>query len=93
MKKLVLLFLLPLFLFVNSENVRAGERSVIYFFYGQGCPHCAIVDDFFQKNDFYNKYPIEKKEIYFNQENALLYNNILDKIGFAPESRGCLLRL
>ncbi|MFC1622330.1 cytochrome c biogenesis protein CcdA [Patescibacteria group bacterium] len=45
-------------------------EEVMYFYYGQGCPHCANVERFFEENSIYDKYSIESKEIYFNQENA-----------------------
>ena len=77
---LVLLFITSLAKAENSQN--------IYFFYGLGCPHCQIVENYFQENDLYSKYSIEKKEIYFNRENAVLYNKILDQLNYSQSNRG-----
>jgi len=61
---------------------------VIYFFYGQGCPHCALIEEFFEKEGLYKNYPIERKEIYFNRENALLFSNVMEQRGVSENERG-----
>ncbi len=67
---------------------KAENTSKIYFFYGQGCPHCGEVEEFFNENDLYSKYPVEKKEIYFNRENAVLFNKLMDDLGILSQYRG-----
>lgn len=59
----------------------------IYYFYGDGCPHCAKVDKHFQEKGYYQIYPIEKKEIYFDRSNALLYNGMLHSRGISTDER------
>jgi len=59
------------------------------FFYGDGCPHCAKVEEFFKENDVESKTQFEKKEIYNDKLNAQLLflvaqrkcNLSTDKIG------------
>ena len=46
------------------------------------------MEEFFEENDLYNRYPIERKEIYFDRDNAVLYNTILDRLGVAERERG-----
>ncbi|MFH2019243.1 MAG: cytochrome c biogenesis protein, partial [bacterium] len=60
----------------------------IYFFYGEGCPHCVLVEKYFQENGLFDRYPIVKKEVYGDHENAILFNNVLDKLGVASSERG-----
>ncbi|RJR26793.1 cytochrome c biogenesis protein [candidate division WWE3 bacterium] len=66
----------------------SAQENKIYFFYGNGCPHCAVVEEYFEKNGFFDKYPIENKEIYFNRDNAFLYNALMGKLGVPEQQRG-----
>lgn len=77
------------FLFIaGASSIFAQETSIIYFFYGNGCPHCAVVEQYFENHDLYAKYPIEKKEIYFNRENAILFNSVMDEQNIPQDTRG-----
>jgi len=80
-----LFFLLPI---TTLAFVEANNFSAIYLFYGKGCSHCAQVENFFEKNNLYKRYPVEKKEIYFNKENALLFNTLLDHSHIPSNERG-----
>ncbi|MCB9812962.1 MAG: cytochrome c biogenesis protein [Pseudomonadales bacterium] len=84
----IYLFFIIFFLFGIVNYVKAQENSQIYFFYGTGCPHCVVVEDFFEKQHLLEKYPIEKKEIYFNKDNAIFFNKILDEKGIPTQERG-----
>ena len=46
------------------------------------------MEEFFEKESLYSTYPIEKKEIYFNRDNAVLFNTVLDKLGVPQDARG-----
>jgi cytochrome c biogenesis protein CcdA/glutaredoxin len=86
------IFLL-LLVFITSNSIFAVQAQVknqetIYFFYGNGCPHCSKVEEYFQKNDIYTKYSIESKEIYFNKDNAILFNKLLDERAVPDTQRG-----
>ena len=41
MKKIITLCLLALVLFCGQISVNSKEKVTLYFFYGEGCPHCA----------------------------------------------------
>jgi cytochrome c biogenesis protein CcdA len=43
---------------------------------------------FFEEKNLFGRYPVEKKEIYFDRENAVLFNTLLDKLGVPSDSRG-----
>lgn len=89
MYKKFILFMLSVFsiFFWGFSNVSAQEDK-IYFFYGNGCPHCENVISYFEQNDIYSKYRIENKEIYFDRDNAILFNKMLDDLGEPVDSRG-----
>lgn len=88
MKKILAIvasFFVLLFSFSSSF---AQEEKTIYYFYGIGCPHCATVSEYFEENDIYEKYPLEKKEIYQNKENAALFNEVMEERGVPVFQRG-----
>jgi len=87
-KKIFSAFLIVLLFLGIVVSVSAQDTSKIYFFYGTGCPHCGQVESFFKEEDLYTRYPVEKKEIYFDRDNALLYNQVLDELEIAKEDRG-----
>jgi glutaredoxin len=41
-------------------------------FWGEGCPHCANVDDFLETWDKKDEIKVEKKEVYENKGNSTL---------------------
>ena len=75
-------------LFAGVTSVLAQNNSKIYFFYGTGCPHCAVVEQYFDTKGLFSKYPIEKIEIYSNPENAVLFNSIMDERKIPQNMRG-----
>jgi len=46
------------------------QRNPIILFYGQGCPHCAKVEEYIKENKVKEKISFEEKEVYYNQNNA-----------------------
>ncbi len=60
-----------------------SSKVNLYFFYGNGCPHCAkeevFLDDLEKK---YDKIEIHRYETWYNTENAALLDKIRNKIGF-----------
>ncbi len=87
-KKSIFGFLLVLLGANLVVNVNAQEIKKIYFFYGTGCPHCTQVLEYFERENLLNKYPVEKREIYFDRGNALLFNEMLSSLGIDESSRG-----
>ena len=76
-KSIIALFLLIPFL-VSAQD--AGKKKA-YYFYGDTCPHCVKVDEYFSENGIYDKYEITKLE-FSNPFNARL----LMKFGEAFDS-------
>lgn len=62
----------------TNETTAAENRSAsqIILFYGDGCPHCAIVDGYISENKIQNKLSFAQKEVYYDQSNA---NELRDK--------------
>ena len=70
-----------------EENQRA-EESQITLFYGDGCPHCAIVEDYIKNNNIKQKLSFEEKEVYYNQNNAKELEAKAKICGLATDSIG-----
>jgi len=85
---LTTIFFIVIYFFTTTLPVFAKSDQVIYFFYGEGCPHCTVVKDFLKTENLLEKYPIESKEIYSNRENAVLFNILLDNLGIPVSDRG-----
>lgn len=56
------------------EETKKEKEVVLYFFYGEGCPHCAKQKPFLEKMK--EKYPtlvVKSYEVWHNQENKELF--------------------
>ena len=66
----------------------AVKNNQIILFYGDGCPHCALVEKFVAENSIETKVSFAKKEVYNNKQNA---NELAEKAkicGMATDSIG-----
>ena len=53
----------------TQDNQQTKQNQIILF-YGDGCPHCAIVEDYIENNNIKEKLSFGEKEVYYNQNNA-----------------------
>ena len=59
----------------SSTPAIAADDSVVYFFYGEECPHCKNVEPFI--DNITKKYPdveIKRLEVWHNQTNEQIYS-------------------
>jgi len=52
----------------NQPNPNKPDGQIILF-YGDGCPHCEIVDKYIDENKVEEKVYFVRKEVYNNEEN------------------------
>ncbi len=85
MKKLVYIFIFVFAIIgmfgLSTAKVSAADNLNIYLFWGDGCPHCAKEKDFL--SDFLVNYPnvkLNKFEIYNNQSNVALMQDVADNL-------------
>lgn len=90
MKRYLLLFLIFLLLpfTVKADayqdivapiaGIEASDKITIYFFHGDGCSHCADEQIFLSEleNKYLDKINIVKYEVWYNDSNDSLYNNV-----------------
>ncbi len=87
-------FLLSIFLIIFSfKPVQAQNKDKILFFWGQGCPHCARVESFIQKNKLDQVFDIESKEIYFNKQNRREFLRVCEQHKLSPQEEGVPMAL
>jgi thiol-disulfide isomerase/thioredoxin len=58
--------------------------SIVYYFYGQGCPHCAKVEPFME--NMTKEYPdldIRMLEVWYNQTNQQIYSKVNAQAGIS----------
>ncbi len=85
-KKFFLISLIFLEFFSFFKITNAKEKVIL--FWGQGCPHCAKVESFIQKNKLDNYFEVERKEVYFNQENRDEFMKVCEEHNIPLEERG-----
>jgi glutaredoxin len=82
------LAVVPLFFAANSMltgQVLAQSENPdinVYFFRGEGCPHCAEEEKFL--NEIKSDYPnlkVRDYEVYYNRKNQKLFKEVADKLG------------
>ena len=54
----------------DNPNQAVKAAGGIILFYGDGCPHCAIVEEYVSENGIEAKVPFRKKEVYYSQQNS-----------------------
>lgn len=80
-KKIIYLFLLCFVLLPNFTNAQVNNINA-YFFYGDGCPHCAEEKEllFYLSKTEYPNLKLHEYEIYNNRENILLLQDISEQL-------------
>lgn len=82
-----LFVLVGVFIFLGKSG-KNQKNSGIILFYGDGCPHCAIVENYLKENNIESKIEFEKKEVYNNKDNANLLAKIAKQCGIKENELG-----
>jgi thiol-disulfide isomerase/thioredoxin len=71
----------------TDQPVPTANQVAIYFFWGDGCPHCAVAKPFLQSLD-QNSEQVELHafEVYYVAENQALFLEMAKAFGFVPQS-------
>lgn len=81
MKKIRIVLFILISFFIFNPCVFAKENIKVYFFHGDGCPHCKEENKFLEKmEDKYPKIKIEKYEVWKNKDNQVLMEIVKDKM-------------
>lgn len=76
--------------FATDQNISLDKNKTkvtIYFFWGDGCPHCAkgelFLEDLIKR---YSQVELKRYEVYHSSENQRLLKTMGDNFGFEPRS-------
>ena len=93
MKKKILLIIFSFLIFLAIPNLSglaqsSGSQYIVnlYFFRGEGCPHCAQEEVFFQQMTakYGDQLVIHEYEVWYHPENVTLLEKFAKKYGFDP---------
>ena len=77
------------FFFSKKEEPKVLSLPSSYeYFWGDGCPHCAVVEEFLNSWEGKDKVAIDKKETWSNRENANLLNERVKYCNIRPSEVG-----
>lgn len=76
---ILLVFLLGIANFISAE-----EKQKLYFFYGDGCPHCAEEEIFLDELEkkYESELEILRYEVWYSKENSALLGQMAEKINY-----------
>jgi len=69
---------------VKLENIKYDENKVnIYFFWGNGCPHCEAEHHFFEEiaTEYGDYYTLNTFEVWYNEDNLDILKQFSQKMG------------
>ena len=70
-----------------EAQVAAQKRAVIYFFWGDGCPHCAAAKPFLQSlSEQYPGVEVRAYEVWYKEDNRALFSKMAAAYGFEPQA-------
>jgi len=87
-KKVVILASLFLFSLFFIDLVQSQDKVCLYFFYGQGCPHCAKVEPYLSELEKKYDLQIHTFEVYNNRSNLQLMQKYFDGYNVPQNQRG-----
>lgn len=66
-----------------AETEETPSKVNVYLFRGEGCPHCEEMLEFFDsiEEEFGQYYTMNTYEVWYNQDNAELMQDVADKLG------------
>ena len=71
---------------VQAQAPVAGEKVILYLFWGSGCPHCAEERPFLV--DLGNRYPqleVRAYEVWYHTDNMSLFQKMGQAFGYDPK--------
>lgn len=66
-------------------DIPQKEAETYEYFWGNGCPHCAVVTEFFDSSDKDEKVKLVKYEVWYDKTNAKIMEDRYNKCNPKPE--------
>ena len=84
MKKLKYLFIALMLVLLPLSTVSAKGRVNVYLFRGEGCPHCAAAEEFFdslsEDSEYSSYFDVEDYEVWYDEDNAKLMEDVAKEL-------------
>jgi len=78
--KMLIIFLI-IFLPISGVVAKENDQITLYFFHGEGCPHCASEKKFLENiKDNYENLEIIEFEVWYNSQNAELLQKVQEAL-------------
>ena len=72
---------------IHAQPAPQGEPVAIYFFWGDGCPHCAKAKPFLEKlSHQYPNVEVRAYEVWYNEQNQVLFQRMAAAHSFEPSA-------
>lgn len=91
MKKIVLVLVSALFILASCGNKNQdiiNPDAEFRYFYGATCPHCQELNKRVEKEDLFSKISVEKREVYFNNDNREKFLEVTKEMGLDESKVG-----
>lgn len=72
----------------DDSQTGTDDPNAIVYYYGEGCPHCKVIQEFIDANKIGEKVSFTKKEVWSNRENAREMGRRAKACGVQPEGMG-----
>ena len=84
MKRFKLLLVALVLMIIPFFSVDAAQKVNVYLFRGEGCPHCAEAEKFFEAlskdAEYSNYYELVDYEVWYDEDNADLMNDVAEEL-------------
>ena len=96
MKKIIIIAVVALIGFLTYKTLSSPPRmkgvsdsdAELLLFWGDGCPHCKVVEGYINDNKVEEKVKIAYKEVYYNKTNQNLLQETVKKCPSIDSSQG-----
>lgn len=68
-----------------SSTPPPKDSTSYEYFWGEGCPHCAVVDEFMKTWSGKDNIKIDKKEVWYNKANSFVFADRAAKCGLKKD--------
>jgi glutaredoxin len=72
----------------SNQPVVSLDPAAIVYYYGDGCPHCKVVQEFIDANNIAEKVTFEKKEVWNDRKNSQELSRRAEACGVKPDEIG-----
>lgn len=71
-----------------GDSPVTDDPNAIVYYYGEGCPHCKVINEFLESNKIAEKVNFTKKEVWNDRKNAAELNRRAKTCNVQPEGMG-----